>query len=81
LVDRGGEWAVPTYEPQRSSFLKKAPAPFWDNLGLNGGSNGPGGETTIHNHIYIDGKEIQYVVTKGMKTNPDLIASTRRAVN
>jgi hypothetical protein len=37
-------------------------------------------ESIIHNHIYIDGKEIQYVVTKGMKTNADLIASTRRAV-
>jgi hypothetical protein len=78
--EKGGEWAVPTYEPQRSSFLKKAPKAFWNNLGSDGGSNG---ESTIHNHnhIYIDSKEIQYVVAKGMKSNPDLIASTRRAVN
>jgi hypothetical protein len=79
--ERGGEWAVPTYEPQRKNFLKSAPKSFWDNLGLNGGSNGPGGEVTVHSHIYLDGKEIQTCVSKGFKTNSDLIQSARRAVN
>lgn len=82
----GPEWVVPTYEPQRSRFLKDVGSDP-ETLGkaiakhLRSSNGGSTGEAIIHNHIYIDGKEIQYVVSKGMRTNPDLIQSTRRAVN
>lgn len=84
--EKGGEWAVPTYEPQRSKFLKNMgadPETLGAAIGryLQSSNGGSDGEATIHNHIYIDGKEIQHCVSKGMKTNPELIKSTRRAVN
>jgi len=80
--EAGGEWAVPTYEPQRSSFLKKAPQSFWDNLGLNGGSNNTdGGEMVIHVHVNVDGKEIGDVVTKQIPRNGDLAGAIRRIAN
>ena len=80
-----GEYIVPTHEPQRKSFLKTVGADP-ETLGAAIGkylqsSNGGSGGQVIENHIYIDGKEIRYVVTKGMKTDFDLIASTRKAVN
>lgn len=81
--EAGGEWAVPTYEPQRSSFLKRAPQSFWNNLGINagGGNNGDSGEITVQANFILDGKVVQTVVAKGMKSNSDLIDATRRAVN
>jgi len=79
--EAGGEWAVPTYEPQRTNFLKKAPSAFWENLGLNGGSNGPGGEMVVHVHVNVDGKEIGDVVTKQIPRNGDLAGAIRRIVN
>ena len=34
--EAGGEWAVPTYEPERSRFLASAPPAFWNNLSTTG---------------------------------------------
>ena len=42
---------------------------------------GNNGEVIIHSHIYLDGKEIQTSVSKGFRTNRELIDSARRAVN
>lgn len=75
------EWVVPTYQPQNKSFLKSVGADP-ETLGAaigkyiqssNGGTGD--GDAVIHNHIYIDGKEIKYVVTKGLKEDGDLIES------
>jgi len=82
---KGTELIVPTYNPQNKSFLKTVGADP-ETLGAAIGkylqsSNGGSGEATIHNHIYIDGKEIRYVVTRGFKTDEDMIASARKAVN
>lgn len=77
--EAGGEWAVPTYEPQRKNFLKSAPQAFWDNLGLNGGSNGPGGEVHIHIHNETDGREMSEVVAKYIPRNGNLSAAIKKA--
>jgi hypothetical protein len=85
--ETGGEYAVPTYEPQRSKFLKTVgadPETLGTAIGRylqssNGGTSSS--DSVIDNHIYIDGKEICRVVTKGMKTDLDLINTTRKAVN
>ena len=79
--EMGREWVVPTYEPQRSSFLKdvgadpetigKTIAKYLVNS--NGGSNGG----PIHVSVNIDGREIGSVVAKQMKINPDLQQSVR----
>jgi hypothetical protein len=79
--EAGGEWAVPTYEPQRSNFLKKAPQSFWDNLGIGGGLDSSGGDMVIHVHVNVDGKEIGDVVTKQIPRNGDLAGAIRRVVN
>ena len=84
--ERGGEWAVPTYQPQNKSFLKAVgadPETLGAAIGKYLQSTGGGSvdSSVIDNRIYIDGKEICRVVTKGMKVDSDLIESTRRAVN
>jgi len=79
--ERGAEWVVPTYEPQRSNFLKTVGADT-ETLGAaigkyivesNGGSNGG----DIHVSVQIDGKEIGNVVAKQTRTNSDLQKSIR----
>ena len=56
--DAGAEWAVPTYEPQRSNFLNSAPASFWDNLRggqktkEKSGGNGDGSDNEFHFHFH-----------------------------
>lgn len=77
--DEGPEWIVPTYEPQRSTFLKNAPAEFWNNLGTAMSGGGSGGEQTIIVPVSIDGKEICRVVAKGIPRDPDLTKAVRRA--
>jgi len=77
--ESGPEWIVPTYEPQKSSFLKDVGADP-ETIGktiakyLNGGSNGP-----INVVVQIDGREIGNVVAKQVPFNDDLQRSIRRA--
>jgi hypothetical protein len=83
--EAGPEWFVPTYEPERSRFLKTAPSSFWDNLSMAGGGGGGGvgngggsGEVTVHSHIYLDGKEVAENVAKHIPRNAALSESIRR---
>ncbi|MGA2462778.1 MAG: hypothetical protein ABSH06_00300 [Thermodesulfobacteriota bacterium] len=68
--ERGPEWAVPTYEPERSSFLRDVGADP-ETIGmaiakyLNG--EGDGQEIHIHTHFYIDGQEISESVANGLR--------------
>jgi hypothetical protein len=86
-AENGPEWVVPTYSPQNKSFLKSVGADP-ETLGAAIGkylqsSNGGtvNGGQVIDNRIYIDGKEICRVVTKGMKENKEMVDATKRAVN
>lgn len=73
----GPEWVVPTYEPQRSSFLRdvgvdakqigKEIASQLVGVAASGGNGSP-----IHITVEIDGKQIGYVVADQMDKNPVL---------
>jgi len=73
--ERGPEWVVPTYEPQRSRFLQGAPADFWENLsniqggGGRGSGDGGGGEEgmTVPIQVILDGRVIAESVAKNVK--------------
>ena len=65
------------YTPPSRIFSNKQTRSMLANLDASGN----GGEVTVHSHIYLDGKEIQTCVSKGFKSNADLIQSARRAVN
>ena len=71
VAERGPEWVVPTYEPERSRFLQNVPAAFWENLSR--GQTGtdremPPGiqneEMVVHSHVHLDGREIAESVAK-----------------
>jgi hypothetical protein len=78
--EAGREWVVPTYEPQRSQFLKSVPAEFWDNL-RGGGAVSGGGDITVRVPVYLDGKVVADVVAKQIPRNANLSGEIRRAVN
>jgi hypothetical protein len=69
--ERGQEWIVPTYEPQRSNFLSTVPPQFWENLRGGGVSQG-GGDITVHVPVYLDGKVVADVVAKQISRNTNL---------
>jgi len=69
------------FTPPSRIFNNKQTKTMLDNLGLNGGSNGPGGDVTVHAHFHIDGKEIGDVVTKQISRNGFLKDEIRRAAN
>ena len=75
--EKGPEWVVPTYEPQRSSFLNSAPDDFWENLssGMSGGSGGD-----IHLTIEMDGKAIAQVVAKRGPNDAEYTGSIEKIV-
>jgi hypothetical protein len=82
MGEAGPEWAVPTYEPQRSRFLASAPSAFWNNLR---GREAPvesarssSEEITLHSHIYLDGKEVAESVAKYIPRNANLSEAIRR---
>lgn len=85
--ERGSEWVIPTYEPQRSSFLADVGADP-DKIGqaiarhiipVLVSESDEGREINLT--IQIDGREIGHVVAGEMKgRNTELIKATRRAV-
>lgn len=85
--ERGPEWVIPTYEPERSAFLRSAPLDFWENLTPRRNRTGPTYEEkniylTVEIPVVIDGREIGQVVAKQVKVNGDLqdsIKNVRRA--
>ena len=83
VAERGPEWVVPTYEPERSRFLQNVPAAFWENLSR--GQIGTDRETPvgiqeeyppIHTHVYLDTREIAESVAK----NIPRVASLHEAI-
>jgi hypothetical protein len=72
--EKGPEWVVPTYEPQRSRFLSSAPSEFWENI--SGGQENR--EVTVHSHIYLDGKVVAENVAKHIPKNSSLNEAIRR---
>jgi hypothetical protein len=80
--EAGPEWIVPTYEPQKSKFLKSVGLdPNTLGAAIASKIGNTGGEVTVHTHVYLDGVEIQDCVAKGMTTNQNLIGATRRIRN
>jgi hypothetical protein len=79
--EAGPEWAVPTYEPQRSSFLKDVGADP-DAIGRAVAKYVGGGDgKNINVSLFIDGKEVTNTVVRGIKSgDPDLIRNLRKAV-
>jgi len=70
--ERGQEWIVPTYEPQRSNFLSTVPPQFWENLRGGGVSQGGGGDITVRVPVYLDGKVVADVVARQIRINTNL---------
>jgi hypothetical protein len=77
MGEAGPEWAVPTYEPQRSGFLKNAPPSFWNNL-FNSSGISVDGEKDIHVHVHVDGSEIGNAVAKQIPRNSNLYQAIQR---
>jgi hypothetical protein len=74
----GKEWVVPTYEPQRSNFLKDVGVDP-DKIGAAIAKQLQGiGSGDITVSVNIDSREIGNVVAQQAKTNPDLQQSIRR---
>ena len=80
----GPEWVVPTYEPQRSSFLRDVGADP-EAIGravarqVSGALGATGGD--VHVHVHIDGREIGYVCAKQAAVNEDFIRAIKKAVH
>jgi hypothetical protein len=80
----GPEWVVPTYEPQRSAFLRDVGADP-EAIGravarqVSGALGAAGGD--IHVHVHIDGREIGYVCAKQAAVNEDFIRAIKKAVH
>ena len=87
--EKGREWIVPTYEPERSDFLNNAPDNFWDNLSGGYDISSMSQASPIHNNfesesnskivIQIGDKVIaELLVSELKKGNRDLIQEIRR---
>jgi len=70
--EAGPEWFVPTYEPQRSSFLKSVGVE--DAMKKLAGNMGGGNQTII---LKVDGREIARVIANQGRSNPELIKMIR----
>ena len=75
--ESGPEWIVPTYEPERSNFLRSVPQQFWENLG----GGGSGGDITVRVPVYIDGRQITEVVAKHIPNNQNITDAIKRTVS
>jgi len=85
--ESGSEWVVPTYEPQRSSFLRDVGADP-DEIGksvakylmpMSQTSRSEGQE--IHVHLEIDGQEIRNPVIIGLQGRDTELIEAARGVN
>lgn len=83
--EMGREWNVPTYEPQRSRFLRDVGADP-DAIGRAvarhlGGLSGAGDGKDINVNLYIDGKQVTTAVVRGIRGgDQELIKGLRKAV-
>ena len=78
----GPEWAVPTYEPERSRFLRDVgadPDAIGRAVARHVGSGGNGG--TINVNLFIDGKQVTNTVVRALKAgDPELTRYVKKAV-
>jgi len=77
--ERGQEWVVPTYEPERSRFLADVgadPAAIARAVARQITPTAGGGET--HIHVEIDGREIAHVVARQSRSHAELQSAFRR---
>jgi hypothetical protein len=70
--EAGDEWAVPTYEPQRSRFLENAPPEFWENLRGAGVVQPNGGNLTVKAYFIVNDKVLGEAVAKQIPRNANL---------
>jgi hypothetical protein len=79
--EKGPEWVVPTYEPERSSFLGNLglnPEALGHAIAQNIGTNDS--NQTVEVNVYIDGQPIRDAVTTGLRgRDTELIQAVRRA--
>ena len=78
----GPEWVIPTYEPQRSNFLRDVgadPETIGDTIAMKlAPLVGSGGNINVA--LYIDGKAVRNAVTSGLRgRDPELINAVRAA--
>lgn len=81
IGDRGPEWAVPTYEPERSSFLRDVgadPNEIGESIARHIYPLLRGGEDNITIQLNIDGQHIRDVIVSGLKKDSRLIEAVRR---
>lgn len=68
------------FTPPSRIFNNKQTKTMLDNLGLNGGSNGPGREEIhIHIHNETDGREVSEIIAKYIPRNGNLSAAIKKA--
>lgn len=86
--ERGREWIVPTYEPERSSFLESVgvnPEVIGKSIArafMAESSGGNEGGKEVHVHLYIDRKEITDSVVAGIRSgDEDLVKNLKKVVN
>lgn len=87
--ERGREWVVPTYEPDRTAFLSNIgidPENISRSIARSFANEASGGSTNgkeIHVHLYIDKKEITGSVVQAIRAgDEDLIKNLKKvAVN
>ena len=81
--EKGAEYIVPTYEPERSSFLQSVgadPEAIGKSVAKYIMRSGMGGEKEVHIHLEIDGQEIRNPVIMGLQgRDADLIDAVRKA--
>jgi len=63
IGERGPEWAVPTYEPERSRFLRDVGMEP-ERLARALAEQMAGAETETHIHLHMDGREVTHVVAR-----------------
>ncbi len=78
----GPEWIIPTYEPQRSTFLNSAPEAFWKNIVPDAGRNQQqgSGDTVLYATFVMDREVVGNAVAKEGRTNDSYIRSVENIV-
>lgn len=81
--EKGGEWAMPTYEPERSAFLESTGMAdqIREIIQEEGGGGAAGEPIVIENNLYIDGKYVGTIVgEQARKGNAAMLQPLRRSL-
>jgi hypothetical protein len=76
FAEKGGEWAAPTYNPEKSDFLESTGVAkkLREVLNETNSRNGGSGRPIIHTHVYLDRREIALAIADEAEVNPRLKA-------